>query len=181
MADRDHASRVGGLGDVAHVEEPFEVPPRCSAYSGQPRMVLIGVHRLLVVGEAGVLGTRMNLVEAYVRGTERTLGEINHRRVDAYTVQASFTGERECLGPEMLLGPEARALVGPDKILLRLRRPAFPPLCHAFRVRLVLVIGREDLLQVLVRRIDLFGGDEAVEQHPTIGLPALHLFFGSQS
>ena len=95
IAHRDQARRVLGLGHVCHVEEPLEIPPRISSHRWKPGMVAVGVHGLLIVGHARVLGGGVDLVEADVAIGECPLGEVDDRRMDAQPVERSLSRERK--------------------------------------------------------------------------------------
>ena len=82
---------VGALpsSHVGEVEERLEVPPRRLVRRRQPRVVPVGVHRLLVVGLAAVLRRRVDLVEpevgrsaARARRSRRSRG-CTHSRLSA--------------------------------------------------------------------------------------------------
>ena len=75
-------------------------------------MVAVGVHRLLVVGVAGVLRRDRRLVDADVGRLQRPLGEVDDGRMNGETVERATPPERELPAPPVLFGPEGGAVLG---------------------------------------------------------------------
>jgi hypothetical protein len=136
---------------------------------------------LLVVGDAGVLGAGVSLVEADVLVAERALGEVDDGGMDADPVERPAAREGEGRHPALLGGAEARPFLGPDEGLLRLLRTAPPLFVHALGVGVMLLGAREDAAQVVGQRIDLLGGDEPLEQDPPCLPPRRDLGVRGQS
>ena len=175
VAHRDQAGRVVVLGDVGEIEEPFEVPPGRLAPGREPGVVAVDVHGLLVVGDAGVLGTGLGLVQADVGAAECPLGEVDDGRVHDHPVERAGARKREDRHPPLLGRTEPRAVVGPDEDLLGLLRMPLPPFGHPLGVGMEVLGAREDLPEVLGQRVDLVGADEAVEEDPTVLAPGRRL------
>ena len=71
VAHRHQMGGSGGRADVGEIQETLHVPPRRPAHGRKPRVVPVGVHGLLVIGDAGVLGRHPGLIDADVDAVER--------------------------------------------------------------------------------------------------------------
>jgi hypothetical protein len=89
-------------------------------------VVPVGVHGLLVVDDAGVLGRDRGLVNADIGRPESPLGEIDDSGVDDETIERTSTGKREQALPAVLLGAETGAFIRPDEVIARCGWPAEP-------------------------------------------------------
>ena len=112
VAELRRVRRRAIVVDVGEVHEHLDVPPRRAGHRRQERVVPVGVHRLLVVGVAGVPRADVRLVHPDVTRLERAFGEVDDRRVHVQAVERAAPHERELVAPAMLLGPEPRAVLG---------------------------------------------------------------------
>jgi len=69
----------------------------------KPRVVAVCVHGLLVVGQPGVLGAGLGLVETDINGAEGSFGEVDQGRVDAQAIERTGTVKWERPRPLLLL------------------------------------------------------------------------------
>ncbi len=134
-------------------------------------MISIGVHRLFVVREPGVLGGELRLIQPQVNRLQRVRREVDDRRVHAQPVQRARSREREFAPPPVLLRTEPGTCRRPRVRLAGCRRPAQPLLRHTVGIGVVLLGRREHLPQIALGRVDLVDADEAVEEHPTVVMP----------
>ena len=173
-----HDVRRRGAGvDIGEEEEALDVVPGRPGERGEPRVVPVGVHGLFVVGEAGVLGRRLRLVDADVGRRQRALREVDDRRVHGETVERGGAGQWELARPAVLLGTEARTVRRPRVDLVFGCGTAEPPLGLALGVGVVRLGRREEAGQVGGDRgVDLVGRDEALEDDPAVVTPGFDLF-----
>ena len=172
--------RRGSVVDVGEIEERLEVPPRRAARCGEPRVVPIGVHRLLVVRLAGELGRGVRLVEAQLGGVERTLGKVDDRGMHAQPVERARSGKREVALPHVLFRTKAGTPLGPRVRGARRWRPAQPAFALAGGVGVVLLRRRVRLGEVGDGRVDLVGRNETLDQNPAVVAPRRDIVVPSQ-
>ncbi len=163
------------MTDVGEVEERLQIPPGRPGARRQPGVVAVGVHGLLVVGQAGVLGCSVGLVEPEVGSSERPLGEVDQRGMYAQPAEYALAREGGML-PTSGAGPaEPRTVLGPLEFLSRIGTRSAPAPGHLHRRGVIFLGGGEGQAQVRRCAVDLVAVDEAVEEHPPVVTPGLEL------
>jgi len=147
------------------------VPPGRGADGRQPRVVPVGVHGLLVIGEALVLGRHRGLVQPEVGGAQGPGREIHDGRVDEQTVESPGPGKRELPDPAVLLVPETGTVRWPRELVDR-GRTSEASLGLPFGISVVLLGPRELQVKVVHSGVDLLSGDKTLQEDPPVFTPA---------
>ena len=172
VANLHKACRPRAFLHITQVKEAFEMPPSRLHPGWHNCMVTVGVQRLLIVRDSGVLRPHAHLIEPEILTAQCSAGKADDLGMHKQPVQRSGTGKGELRLTEKLFVAERGALSWGSTVA---EQPS--TILHTgegLRVPGVIVLRpRDDLPKVPKRGVDVLRGHEAWHQHPALTLPGL--------